>query len=210
MCIRDSIEGAYHLWKFDLQSGSSTKLTSGAGERGAECDAAGDWVWYLGQAPSGSSHIFKVPISGGAAVQVSDRVAISGPMISSDGQHMAFQSTGKNGRIVAVNIAVSYTHLDVYKRQGDGRVGGADGGVEEHLSAWGGENAGVSLRQFVHVAVLAVDVDVAEHVDRGHVDTPFVAIWMIGVNGGALELPLDVERGIELGDVVRALSLIHI
>jgi Tol biopolymer transport system component len=98
------IEGAYHLWKFDLQSGSSTKLTSGAGERGAECDAAGDWVWYLGQAPSGSSHIFKVPISGGAAVQVSDRVAISGPMISSDGQHMAFQSTGKNGRIVAVNI----------------------------------------------------------------------------------------------------------
>jgi Tol biopolymer transport system component len=98
------IEGAYHLWKLDLQSGSSTKLSSGAGERGAACDAAGDWVWYLGQTPSGSSHIFKVPISGGAAVQVSDRVAITGPMISSDGQHIAFQSTGKNGRIVAVNI----------------------------------------------------------------------------------------------------------
>jgi eukaryotic-like serine/threonine-protein kinase len=97
-------EGAYHLWKFDLQSGVSSKLTSGLRERGAACDAAGDWVWYLGQAPSGSSHIFKMPISGGEAVQVSDRVAISGPMISSDGQHIAFQSAGDNGRIVAVNI----------------------------------------------------------------------------------------------------------
>jgi eukaryotic-like serine/threonine-protein kinase len=97
-------QGAYRLWKFDLQSGSSTKLTSGSGERGAACDAAGDWVWYLGQGPSGSSHIFKMHISGGAPVQISDRVAISGPMISSDGQHIAFQSTGKNGRVVAVNI----------------------------------------------------------------------------------------------------------
>jgi Tol biopolymer transport system component len=98
------IEGAYHLWKLDLQSGVSSKLTNGSGEGEPACDAAGDWVWYLGQGSGGSSYIFKMPISGGAAVQVSDRVAISGPMISSDGQHIAFQSTGKNGRIVAVNI----------------------------------------------------------------------------------------------------------
>jgi eukaryotic-like serine/threonine-protein kinase len=98
------MEGPYQLWKFDLQSRVSAKLTNGSGEREPACDAAGDWVWYLGQAPSGSSHIFKMPISGGAAVQVSDRVAISEPMISSDGQHIAFQSTGKNGRIVAVNV----------------------------------------------------------------------------------------------------------
>jgi len=97
-------EGAYHLWKFELQSGASTKLTNGSRELGAACDAAGAWVWYLGQAPSGSSHIFKMPISGGVAVQVSDRVAITGPMVSSDGQHIAFQSAGKNGRVAAVNI----------------------------------------------------------------------------------------------------------
>jgi eukaryotic-like serine/threonine-protein kinase len=96
--------GTYRLWKLDLQSGVSTKLTNGSDEREPACDVAGDWVWYLGQAPSGTSHIFKMPISGGAPVQVSDRVAISEPMISSDGQHIAFQSTGKNGRIVAVNI----------------------------------------------------------------------------------------------------------
>ncbi|MGA2845629.1 MAG: protein kinase [Candidatus Acidiferrales bacterium] len=99
------IEGAYHLWKLDLQSGVSTKLTNGSGEQQEPaCDAAGEWVWYLGQAPNGSYHIYKMPVSGGAAVQVSDRVATNEPMISSDGQGIAFQSTGKNGRIVAVNI----------------------------------------------------------------------------------------------------------
>ena len=97
-------EGGYHLWKLDLQSGVSSKLTKGSDERTPACDAAGEWLWYLGQAANDSSHIFKMPISGGAAVQVSDRVAITGPMISADGQHIAFQSTGKNGRIVAVNI----------------------------------------------------------------------------------------------------------
>jgi serine/threonine protein kinase/Tol biopolymer transport system component len=98
------MEGPYQLWKLDLQSGLSAKLSSGSGEREPACDAAGEWVWYLGQAADGSSRVFKMPISGGAAVQVSDRVAISEPMISADGEHIAFQSPGKNGRIVAVNI----------------------------------------------------------------------------------------------------------
>lgn len=98
------MEGPYQLWKFDFQSGVSAKLSSGAGEREPACDAAGEWVWYLGQTSSGLSYVFKMPVSGGAAVRVSDRVAISEPMVSSDGQHVAFQSPGKNGRIVAVNI----------------------------------------------------------------------------------------------------------
>lgn len=98
------IEGAYQLWKLDLGSGVSSKLTKGSGEREPACDAAGEWVWFLGQGAGGSFRVFKIPISGGAAVQVSDRVATNEPMISLDGQHVAFQSPGKNGRIVAVNI----------------------------------------------------------------------------------------------------------
>jgi serine/threonine protein kinase len=99
-----NFDGAGHLWKFDLHSGVSTKLTNGASELQAACDAAGEWVFYRAQAPSGSSYIFKLPISGGAPVQVSDRIAIAEPMVSYDGQHVAFQSTGRSGRIVAVNI----------------------------------------------------------------------------------------------------------
>jgi eukaryotic-like serine/threonine-protein kinase len=96
--------GGFRLWKLDLQSGVSTELTNGSGEQQPECDAAGEWVMYLGQVPGGSSYIFKIPISGGKPVQVSDRLATMGPMISADGQNVAFQSPGKNGRIVAVNI----------------------------------------------------------------------------------------------------------
>src|ERR1700735_1296171 len=87
---------------------------------------------------------------------------------------------------------------------GDGGVGGADGRVEEHFSAGVGEDSGVSLGEFGHVTVLAVDVHVAERVDRGHVDAPLETVGMMAVDGGALELPLDVEIGVELSDVIRA------
>jgi len=96
--------GGFHLWKLDLQGGVSIQLTNGGGEQQPECDAAGEWVMYLGQVPGGSTYIFKIPISGGTPVQVSDRLATMGPMVSADGQNVAFQSPGKNGRIVAVNI----------------------------------------------------------------------------------------------------------
>ncbi len=99
-----NLDGASHLWKLDLHSGVSTKITDGTSEEQAACDAAGEWVFYLGHAPNGPSYIFKIPISGGAPVQVSDRIAIAEPMVSYDGQHIAFQSAGKNDRIVAVNI----------------------------------------------------------------------------------------------------------
>ncbi len=97
-------EGAQHLWKVDLQSGDSTKLTNGTGEQEPECDAAGESVLYLGQAAGGTSHIFKVPISGGTPVQVSDRIGIGRPIISYDGQRVAFPSLGKTGKVVGVII----------------------------------------------------------------------------------------------------------
>jgi len=99
-----NFDGAAHLWKLDLHSGVSAKLTNGSSELQPACDAAGEWVFYRAQAPNGSYYIFKLPISGGTPVQVSDRIAIAEPMVSYDGQHVAFQSTGTNGRIVAVNI----------------------------------------------------------------------------------------------------------
>ena len=96
--------GTAHLWKLDLQKGVSTSLTNGVGEQAPACDAEGTWVFYLGEVANGSSCIFKTPISGGAAVKVSDRIAVMGPMVSVDGRHVAFQSSSQNGRIVAVNI----------------------------------------------------------------------------------------------------------
>ena len=69
-----NFDGADHLWKLDLQSGVSTKLTNGLGEWDPACQGTGQWVMYTGQVPGGSSYIFKTPISGGAPVRFSDRI----------------------------------------------------------------------------------------------------------------------------------------
>ena len=87
-----------------MQSGTSTKLTNGLGENDPACQ--GQWVMYGGQVASGSSYIFKTPISGGAPVRVSDRISIgNGPFLSMDGRHALFPSFDKNGTIVGVMVS---------------------------------------------------------------------------------------------------------
>jgi serine/threonine protein kinase/Tol biopolymer transport system component len=99
-------EGIDHLWKLDLQSGTSTKLTNGLGENGPACQGTVPWVMYAGLVPGGSSYIFKTPISGGAPVRVSDRISIgNGPFLSIDGRHALVPSFDKNGTIVGVMVS---------------------------------------------------------------------------------------------------------
>ncbi len=97
-------EGVSHLWKLDNRSGASVKFTNGAGESRPECRGGGDWVFYLGQVADGASYIFKVPISGGAPVRVSDRATFGNPVISSDGRVIAFPAAGKDGKVVGVAV----------------------------------------------------------------------------------------------------------
>jgi serine/threonine protein kinase len=98
-------QGASHLWKLDIQSGASVKFTNGDGESRPECGGKGDWVFYLGQVPGGTSYVFKVPISGGTPVRVSDRATFGSPVISSDGRLIAFPSAGKDGKVVGVAVS---------------------------------------------------------------------------------------------------------
>jgi Tol biopolymer transport system component len=103
-----NFDGKDHLWKLDLQSGASTQLTDGLGERGPSCQGTGQWVMYGGQIPGGLSYIFKMPISGGSPVRVSDRISIGGgPLISLDGQHMLIGSFDENGKIVVVTVSAA-------------------------------------------------------------------------------------------------------
>jgi serine/threonine protein kinase/Tol biopolymer transport system component len=99
-------DGKDHLWKLDLQSGTSTRLTDGLGEREPSCQGTGQWVMYVGQVPGGVPYIFKMPISGGAPVRVSDRVLSGGgPFLSLDGRNVFFPSFDKNGTIVVVMVS---------------------------------------------------------------------------------------------------------
>ena len=92
-------EGTNHLWKLDPQTGSSTKLTNGAGELVPSCGGDGDWIFYWGQVVGGTSYVFKMPASGGAPVRVSDRIALSPGFESLDGHHVAFLAPRKDGTL---------------------------------------------------------------------------------------------------------------
>ena len=96
-----------HLWKVDLQSGSTTNLTNGAGESIPHCSATGDQIFYWGQVAGGASFIFKYPSSGGPAVRVSDRIALSPALLSPDGHHLAFATPRKDAVVLAVASAES-------------------------------------------------------------------------------------------------------
>ena len=100
-----NFDGIDHLWKLDLQSGASTKLTNGLGENNPACQGTGQWVMYNGQVTGGSSYIFKTPISGGAPVRVSDRISSGVAILSLDGRHVLFGSFDKNGTIVGVMVS---------------------------------------------------------------------------------------------------------
>src|SRR5262249_16190598 len=98
------------------------------------------------------------------------------------------------------------------------RIGGTDGEVGEDPRLPCGENARVSLVEYVDVAVLALDIDVASAIDGGPVDAPLESVRMpavvytsnrpVGIpmavpRLSALELPLRHQIGVDLGDEER-------
>ncbi|MEQ1352909.1 MAG: protein kinase [Candidatus Acidiferrum sp.] len=91
-----------HLWKVDLQSGTSTNLTNGSGESIPQCSATGDQIFYWGQVAGGASYIFKISSSGGSAIRVSDRIALSPPFLSLDAHHVGFATPRKDAVVLAV------------------------------------------------------------------------------------------------------------
>jgi len=98
-------EGAWHIWKLDVLSGASTKLTSGPGEIGASCISGADTVVYKGQISDGQAYIFKVPLSGGTPARLSERVALTGPLVSPNGHHILFPTLSKDGSVIVVIVS---------------------------------------------------------------------------------------------------------
>ncbi len=97
--------GKYHLWKFDMQSGTSTQLTNGPGEIDPVSVPGGNVIYYLGQDARGISYIFKISSSGASPVRVSDRAAIAVPFLSPDGRHLLFATPAANGTPLALVVS---------------------------------------------------------------------------------------------------------
>jgi serine/threonine protein kinase/roadblock/LC7 domain-containing protein len=98
------------VWKIDLQTGVSSLLTNGPSESFPMC-GAGNWVFYLEQG-NGSSFIFKLPLTGGSPVQLSDRTALSPSFPSMDGHHVAFATPDKDGKVVLAVVSADNAALE--------------------------------------------------------------------------------------------------
>ena len=97
-------DGIPHIWKLNFQTGASIQLTNGPGEYGPQCGRTGDWVFYQGQVEGGTPYIFKMPISGGSPVRLTDQIAISPPFVSNDGKHVAL-ATVQNGKFIGAIVS---------------------------------------------------------------------------------------------------------
>jgi Tol biopolymer transport system component len=97
--------GVTHLWKLDLTSGSSVQLTNGIGESDAACALTGDMIYYRGKTSSGQERIFKMNMTGTAAMPLSDEPPIGPPHVSPDGKHVLFAASRKDGARVALTLS---------------------------------------------------------------------------------------------------------
>jgi Tol biopolymer transport system component/predicted Ser/Thr protein kinase len=107
-----NFEGPWHLWKLDLKSGASVRLTNGLGEIDARCPQTGDFVTYKGQESDGSAHIWKMALSGGSPVKLSDLAALTGSVTSFDGRHLAFPAIQKDGTVKIVVLSAETAALE--------------------------------------------------------------------------------------------------
>jgi serine/threonine protein kinase/Tol biopolymer transport system component len=98
-------DGTEHIWRTDLGSGVSRRVTSGSGELTPKCAASSDSVYYLGQVPGEGTHVFKMLPNGENAARLSDGISISPPFLSLDGRWITFAGPNKEGAIVATTIS---------------------------------------------------------------------------------------------------------
>ncbi len=98
-------DGTEHIWRTDLQSGASRRVTSGPGELNPKCAASSDWVYYVGQVPGEGTHVFKMLPNGEKSTRLSDRITISPPFLSLDGRWITFAGPDEKGVIVATTIS---------------------------------------------------------------------------------------------------------
>lgn len=99
--------GVQHLWKLDLKTGSSVQLTNGNGESDPACAPAGVTVYYAGQTPGGQTAIFKMSVTGGAPVRLSEQPQVGSPCVSPDGKHLLFGVVRKNGTWAYVTVSTA-------------------------------------------------------------------------------------------------------
>jgi Tol biopolymer transport system component len=84
-------DGAWGIWRAEMDGGNSTLLASGGTTTFPVCSPDGQWVFFRRLGSAGPPSIWRVSLEGGAAVQLSDEHAYY-PAVSPDGNWVAFFS----------------------------------------------------------------------------------------------------------------------
>ncbi len=109
--VRD--ENSPNLWRLNLATGESTRLTSGNDIEKGSCTPDGKWVVYNEDTGGGRGTIFKMSIDGGTPVALAHGTSFS-PPVSPDGQLIAYGKTEGQGAGAKTRILV--------QRLGDGSI----------------------------------------------------------------------------------------
>ena len=85
--------GRWHLWTMNSDGGSKRQLTSYGNETDASFSPDGAWIFFSGDSGVQRTNIFRVPVSGGASIRVTNYEGYDGaPSVSNDGSLLAFES----------------------------------------------------------------------------------------------------------------------
>jgi Tol biopolymer transport system component/DNA-binding winged helix-turn-helix (wHTH) protein len=82
-------DGTMHVWRMEAGGGAPVRLTAGDGEAFPACAADGRWVVYQNGYGPVKGTVWKVPLSGGTAVPLTDQMAIR-PAVSPDERWIAY------------------------------------------------------------------------------------------------------------------------
>ncbi len=98
-------DGAFHLWRSDVDGTHSVRLTSGAGESAPAITPDGKWVVYT-SAGAGYS-LWKAPMAGGESIQITNHDARN-PAVSPDGEMVAceyYDDTSQKWTVAVLKLA---------------------------------------------------------------------------------------------------------
>jgi TolB protein len=80
--------GKQNIWRIDSDGNHPTQLTNSEFNRNPSITPDGKWVVFVSLSSKQTPTIWKVPIEGGAAVQINDKYSVA-PVVSPDGKLIA-------------------------------------------------------------------------------------------------------------------------
>jgi serine/threonine protein kinase len=76
------------IWRMNIDGSNAVLLTRGSGEYWPSCSPDGQWVAYTSIGSTNRLTLWRVPVEGGEAVQLTDKLSLK-PVISPDGKMIA-------------------------------------------------------------------------------------------------------------------------